>query len=217
MAGRRKNSGGALKYIILIVMLGIVLIGVFLVLNRNKGKQQSDEENMLLSRVQEITTMNLDARYPPTERDAVSFFGRCMQVLYNEEVTDPDIDAVAEQLLKIYDDELIGNQANYPMQLHREVKNMKTDGYTIQNYVVVDKNRVQSFKDEKTWFFACCRVSLNKFSFFTSLLSSPGLRACAEFRIVLKAYPQVGGAVLILGRLASLHRHRLHVALSRQR
>ena len=148
MAGRRKNSGGALKYIILIVMLGIVLIGVFLVLNRNKGKQQSDEENMLLSRVQEITTMNLDARYPPTERDAVSFFGRCMQVLYNEEVTDPDIDAVAEQLLKIYDDELIGNQANYPMQLHREVKNMKTDGYTIQNYVVVDKNRVQSFKDE---------------------------------------------------------------------
>ncbi|MBQ4416133.1 MAG: hypothetical protein II868_00440 [Butyrivibrio sp.] len=148
MAGRRKNSGGALKYIILIVMLGIVLIGVFLVLNRNKGKQQSDEENMLLSRVQEITTMNLDARYPPTERDAVSFFGRCMQVLYNEEVTDPDIDAVAEQLLKIYDDELIGNQANYPMQLHREVKNMKTDGYTIQNYVVVDKNRVQPFKDE---------------------------------------------------------------------
>ena len=44
---------------------------------------------------------------------------------------------------------------------------------------------------------------------FASPLPSPGLRACAELRIVLKASPRVGGAVLMLARRESLRRHRL--------
>lgn len=44
---------------------------------------------------------------------------------------------------------------------------------------------------------------------FASPLPPPGLRACAELRIVLKASPHVGGAVLILAGWASLRRYHL--------
>ena len=148
MAGKSKSGSGALKFILIIVFGGMLVLGIFLVFNRNKGKQQTNEENMVLSRVQELTTMNLDVIYPSNEREVVSLFGRSMQVLYNDEVTDAQIEEVAEKLLQIYDFELIGNQGNYPAQLHGEVKRKKTDGITIQNYVVVEKSRVQYFRDD---------------------------------------------------------------------
>ena len=148
MAGKKKSGNGALRFILLLLFGGMLVLGIFLVLNRSKGKQQTTEENMVLSRVQELTTMNLDATYPSNERELVTFFGRSMQVLYNDEVTDQQIEEVAEKLLQVYDFEFIGNQGNYPARLHAEVKRKKQDGITIQNYVVVEKSRVQYFKDE---------------------------------------------------------------------
>ena len=148
MAGRKKAGSGALKFILLILFGGMLVLGIFMVLNRDKGKKQTNEESMVLSRVQELTTLNLDTIYPSNERDVVTLFGRSMQVLYNDEVTDQQIEDVAEKLLQVYDFELIGNQGNYPAQLHAEIKRKKADGITIQNYVVVEKNRVQYFRDE---------------------------------------------------------------------
>ena len=148
MAAKRKAGNGITKFILLLVFGGMLVLGVFMLLNRDKGKKQTSEENMVLSRVQELTTMNLDMIYPTNERELVTLFGRSMQVLYNDEVSDSQIEEVGEQLLKIYDFELIGNQGNYLSQLHGEVKRKKAEGITIQNYVVVEKNRVQYFRDE---------------------------------------------------------------------
>ena len=148
MAGRRKQSGGALKYIILVVVAALVALGIFLMLTINRGNKQSDEDNLVLTKVQTVTTMDLEANYPNNERDVVNMYGRIMQILYNETYEDADLQLMATQLQILYDNELLLNQPNYAMQLKQEINQKKTDGFTIQNYVVPEKNEVTFFTQD---------------------------------------------------------------------
>lgn len=148
MAGRKKSSGGAVKYIILVVLAGLVALGVFLMLTLNRGSKQSDEDNLVLTKVQTVTTMDLEATYPNNERDVVNMYGRIMQTLYNETYEEKDLETMAAQLQLLYDNELLLNQPNYVMQLKQEVNQKKADGFTIQNYVVPEKNDVTFFTQD---------------------------------------------------------------------
>ncbi|MBR0090334.1 MAG: hypothetical protein IJP92_01400 [Lachnospiraceae bacterium] len=148
MAGRKKSSSGAVKYIILAVFVVLVVLGVFLMLTLNRGSKQSDEDSMVLTKVQTVTTLDLNTNYPNNERDVVNMYGRIMQTLYNETYEDADLDAMAAQLQVLYDNELLLNQPNYVMQLKQEVAQKKTDGFVIQNYVVPEKNDVTFFTQD---------------------------------------------------------------------
>ena len=112
MAGRKKSSSGAVKYIILAVFVVLVVLGVFLMLTLNRGSKQSDEDSMVLTKVQTVTTLDLNTNYPNNERDVVNMYGRIMQTLYNETYEDADLDAMAAQLQVLYDNELLLNQPN---------------------------------------------------------------------------------------------------------
>ena len=151
MANRRSSSSsGALKYVLLIALGGLVVLGVFLWFAFPPGPdEKSDEDSMVLTKVQTVTTMDLEANYPNNERDVVSMYGRIMQVLYNEEYDEKAIEAMATQLQVLYDSELILNQPSYFLQLQQEVAQKKADGFTIQNYVVPDKNDVTFFTQDE--------------------------------------------------------------------
>lgn len=140
----RKNNAGnaAIKVIVLLVLAAAVVLGVFMIMNRSRGEKQTSEDNMVLTKLQQVTTMNLDVGYPNSERDVVATFGRIMQTLYNEEYTDKDFETMEQLLVKLYDEELIANQNDYYQQLRQEVNAKRTNGYTIQNYVTAEKNQV---------------------------------------------------------------------------
>ena len=140
----KNNSGNAaVKIIILLALAGAVVLGVFLVLNRFRSEEQTNEDEMVLTKLQQVTTINLDVGYPNNERDVVATYGRIMQALYNEDYTDKDFEIMEQLLLKLYDDELIASQDDYYQQLRMEVNAKKSGGYTIQNYVTADRNQVQ--------------------------------------------------------------------------
>lgn len=140
----KRNAGNAaIKIIILLALAGAVVLGVFLILNRFRSEEQTNEDEMVLTRLQQVTTMNLDTGYPNNERDVVATYGRIMQALYNEEYTDKEFDIMHQLLLKLYDEELISNQDDYYQQLKQEVNAKKTGGYTIQNYVTAERSQVQ--------------------------------------------------------------------------
>lgn len=129
------------------ICAGMLVLGVFMVFNRNKKKTQSDEDNLVLTNVSRVTTMNLDINYPPTERDVVAKYGEIMQALYNETYEEKDLDIMADLLMKLYDPELLSNQTDYKAQLRQEVRQKKADGFTIQNYVTAEKRDVVYTKD----------------------------------------------------------------------
>ncbi|MCH4193493.1 MAG: hypothetical protein LKF52_14420 [Butyrivibrio sp.] len=142
MADKKGNSGETLKVVIMVILVALVILGIYMALIVRGGKNQSDEETSLLTEVQQITTMNLDENYPNSERDVVSLFGRITKALYGETYTDEEFSQLATQMEKLYDPELLAKQSNYESSLKDEVQQKKNDYYTVQNYVVADKDEI---------------------------------------------------------------------------
>ncbi len=138
------NSGKmeGLKYVILIIMGALVVLGIFMILNRGKNQKQSNEEVALLTPVQEITTMDFDRSYPPSEREVVSMYCRIHKVLYAEDYSDADFAKMAALLQSLNDEELNAAQADYFGDLKADVESKKSGGYTLQNYVIADRKEV---------------------------------------------------------------------------
>lgn len=147
MAKRRSSGSGLAKYIVIMFFAAMLVLGIFLALNRTRFKKQSEEDNLVLTKVQTITTMNLDMAYPANEREVVALWSRIEQTLYNEQYTDREQEEMCAQLMSLYDNDLLLNQPNYAAQLRREVEQKKEDGFTIQNYVVASKDDVIFFSD----------------------------------------------------------------------
>ena len=60
MARRKASTGGGIgKYIVMMIFAAALILGVFLMISRPFGKK-SDEDNMVLNKVQRITTDNLE-------------------------------------------------------------------------------------------------------------------------------------------------------------
>ena len=142
MADKKGNSGETLKVVIMVILVALVILGIYMALIVRGGKNQADEETSLLTEVQQITTMNLDENYPNSERDVVSLFGRITKALYGETYTDEEFSQMASQLEKLYDPELLAQQNGYESSLKDEVQQKKNDYYTVQNYVVADKDEI---------------------------------------------------------------------------
>ena len=142
MADKKGNSGETLKVVIMVILVALVILGIYMTLIVRGGKNQSDEETSLLTEVQQITTMNLDENYPNSERDVVSLFVRITKALYGETYTDEEFSQMASQLEKLYDPELLAQQNGYESSLKDEVQQKKNDYYTVQNYVVADKDEI---------------------------------------------------------------------------
>ena len=132
-----------LKLIILMVFAAMLALGVFMALNRSKGASQSDEEDMVLTPVQMVTSMDLKTNYPKNERAVVSAYLQITKALYNEQYSEKEFDEMEKQLVQLYDEEFLKQQSDYPAQLKKEVDQKKKDGYTISNFVVSEKDDVK--------------------------------------------------------------------------
>ncbi len=132
------EKGGAksaiLKSILLVVLGAIIILGVYMILTRNKKAGNGD--NYELTTVDEITTTNLDKSYPADPKMVVDLYGKIMKTLYKENYSDEQQDKMIEVLAGILDDELLANQTNFKKSIKDEVKQRKSDDYSISVYQV---------------------------------------------------------------------------------
>lgn len=134
-----KNSVGSavVKSIVLVILGAMVILGVYMILTRNK--KAAKDEDYVLTTVDEITTTDLDRNYPTDARMVVDFYGKIMRALYKETYTDAQQTKMIEILGGIMDDELMANQNNFAKSIKNEVKERKDGDYSISTYVVQAK------------------------------------------------------------------------------
>ena len=142
MKVEEKRSSAIIKAVIMAVLLAIVIVSVYFILVVRGEKKQSDEDNLVLSDVQEITTLDLDRTYPQTEKDVLDLYGRIMKVLHAGGYTDEEFNTIESKLEGIYDDELLANQTDCYQAIKDEVTQKQEDGYTISNFVVCDDEAI---------------------------------------------------------------------------
>ena len=134
-----KNRVGSavVKSIVLVILGAMVILGVYMILTRNK--KAAKDEDYVLTTVDEITTTDLDRNYPTDARMVVDFYGKIMRALYKETYTDAQQTKMIEILGGIMDDELMANQNNFAKSIKNEVKERKDGDYSIATYAVQAK------------------------------------------------------------------------------
>ena len=136
---KKEDSSGLVKFIILVALLAVVILGAYFIVTRSKG---NTEEEIVLTAVQKITTIDLNTSYPPTPREVVDLYCQIMKVMYKETYTDDEFAQMAAVIAGIFDDELLANQSNWPSGLYSDVQTKKEGDYSISVYTVQPSSEV---------------------------------------------------------------------------
>ncbi|MBQ9590141.1 MAG: hypothetical protein IJR29_08175 [Butyrivibrio sp.] len=134
---KKSVSSAVIKSVVLVVLGALVILGIYLIFNRNKNVAK--EEDYVLTAVDEITTTDLSKSYPADARMIVSFYAKIMQTLYKETYTEEQEDKMISVLAGIMDDELLANQSDFNKAVKNEVQERKAGDYSISTYVVQTK------------------------------------------------------------------------------
>lgn len=152
MAGRRrarfefKGVKGAVIFVLLAVML---LCYYFYLSNHSKAMQKRNEEDAITP-VQNVLLRNLEADYPPTPKEVVKYYSELTQCLYNEELTDTEIEQLGERARELYDAEL--NEKNeenqYLLDLRADIENFNEMSVRIASYTLPASTDVDYFVED---------------------------------------------------------------------
>ncbi len=134
---KKSVSSAVIKSVVLVALGALVILGIYLIFNRNKNVAK--EEDYVLTVVDEITTTDLSKSYPADARMIVSFYAKIMQTLYKETYTEEQEDKMISVLAGIMDDELLANQSDFNKAVKNEVQERKAGDYSISTYVVQTK------------------------------------------------------------------------------
>lgn len=144
MKDRLKLDGK--KGFIIVIILLILVIGYYFYLSNRDVEPK--EEDIKLTEAQELLLRDLDRNYPPTPKEVVKYYFEITKCLYNEELSEEDIEALALKLAEMFDDELAANQVEeeYFENLKNEIMAFK-NGNMILNYSTSSSTDVDYFNE----------------------------------------------------------------------
>ncbi len=124
-----------------IVIVGL-LVGGFYFFSRGRS---DTSEKVELTKVQQLTTKNLDTNYPATPREVVKLYNRIITCFYAEEYTEEELYALGDQARKLFDEELLENNPRdaYFTALKADIEDYHSRKRVISNSTVCDSNDVQ--------------------------------------------------------------------------
>lgn len=116
-----------------LICIALVFGGYYIVKARSDTAQNPEVE---LTEVQKVITKDLDQKYPATPREVVKLYNRIITCYYKEEYTEEELSQLADQALRLFDEELL---ANNPKELY--LSSLKDD---IADYAQRDRYIAQS-------------------------------------------------------------------------
>lgn len=141
MSDKGENMGKKIKTVVIIVCF-VCLIGGYFIYLTNK---EQESEDVTVTAVQQVILKNLDNNYPPTPKEVVKYYSEITKCLYNEKYSDEEFEQMAEQMMKMYDDELLEKnpKEQYLVTLKSDVHDFLEEGYSIVKYTVSNSTDVE--------------------------------------------------------------------------
>lgn len=140
---KKSEKGGMVRFIILAVLAILIVAALYLRLtNRTPNSSQKADEQM--NEVQTLKLYDLENQYPKAARDVVKLHCRFLKTLYNEELEKEDIQALNEQVRKLFSTELLEeNSEDTQMEaLTTDINKFHADGRTFISYEADAENNV---------------------------------------------------------------------------
>ncbi|RDU23591.1 DUF6715 family protein [Anaerosacchariphilus polymeriproducens] len=139
MKGKNK---GIIYILIMLVSVGVLLAAFWKVANRN-NKDSTDKVET--TPITEITTRDLDKKYPKTPREVVKLYSQIILCFYNENYTEEELNDLGKKARQLFDKELLENnpEEKYYKDLKKEIEEYKKKKRTIISYDIQDSREVE--------------------------------------------------------------------------
>lgn len=143
---RKMKLEGKKGFIIAIIMV-ILVAGYYYYLS---NRPVEPEENVVVTEAQDLLLRDLDRNYPPSPKEVVKYYFEITKCLYNEKLSDADVEALALKLEEIFDDELAAHQVReeYLMDLKNEIAAFQGGSNLILNYSTSASTEVDYFDQD---------------------------------------------------------------------
>ncbi|MBO7334259.1 MAG: hypothetical protein J6S95_04910 [Lachnospiraceae bacterium] len=153
----------SMRGVFVVLILAAMLIAYYHHMsNISKGKEDEDVV-VETSVVTETLSRNLTTNYPSTPKEVIKYFSDITQCFYNEEYTDDELIKLADQMLLLYDDELVNYQDHdvYIMELKNDIAEYKANNYVISSYAPSASTDVEYFsEDGSEWARIWCMYTI---------------------------------------------------------
>lgn len=131
----------------------VLVIGYFYHLSNRTVSSDNKTATVNTEKISPVATVllrNLDINYPATPKEVVKYYAELTKVLYNEEYTDEEFQALAVKIQQLYDPELVANkeQSEYLQDLKDEIEAFHTNKWTISTYWTSSSTDVERFTED---------------------------------------------------------------------
>lgn len=136
------------KGFIIVIVLVLLVAGYYYYLSNRQSEPV--EEEVEISKVQDLLLRDLERNYPPSPKEVLKYYFDITTCLYNEKLSEEDIEALAFKIQEIYDDELAANksQEDYLKDLKSEIIDFQESGSRIVNYSTSSSVDVEYFEED---------------------------------------------------------------------
>ncbi len=132
--------------IIIVVLFALAVLGVFIYIN-NKP-QQSAEQEVVISNVDNLVLRNLDLNYPPTPKELLKYYSELTICFYQQELSEEDLIRLAQTARKLYDEELLAGmtEEEYISSLREDILEFNSLGIVVSGYTVSSSVDVEEYE-----------------------------------------------------------------------
>ncbi len=153
----------AIKGILIGLVLIALVVGYYFYLSNRKPKEAVEDTGTTVSAVQKLLLKNIDNDYPPTPREVLKLYSDITVCFYSEDYTDEELTQLAQQIDKLYDEELIANNTpdQYQKNLRWDIQTMKDKNLRVTSYSVASATDVDYFDaGGRSWARLSCTYTI---------------------------------------------------------
>lgn len=134
------------KGFIIVIILVLLIAGYYYYLS---NRDTQPEEDVTITEAQDLLLRDLNRNYPPSPKEVVKYYFDITKCLYNEKLSEEDVEALALKLEEIFDEELAANQVQeeYFQNLKNEITAFQ-NGNMILNYSTSTSTDVDYFDQD---------------------------------------------------------------------
>lgn len=159
---------------VMIIVLIVIAVSYYFIRTSTKPLINIGADND--SEVEKILSKDLDNNYPSSPREVVKLYSRISKCLYNENLSEKEIDKLAKVIRVLLDEELLENNPNdvYLIDLKTDITTFRKAKRTIVNH------SLQNNEDIIYWD--------NKEESMASIVSSISLKEDSEYAKIYHKY-----------------------------
>lgn len=140
-----KNKKKVLFSVTAMLVAAALILFVFYLISQGKLRSYQSKEQVT-SEVDKLLEKDLETKYPETPTELIKYYWRLNKCIYNNSLSDKDMQKLLDQLRLLYDDELLALEENSReqmlQQMQEDKKKFSDKNQVIATYIVQKNSKV---------------------------------------------------------------------------